>query len=275
MRSANRKAILITYKFYLMKILLRYIFLLLLLGAGFSYGRIPVKIDSSRIEPVTVSKDVEKKIFDDKGYAFKPEEAKRSRNFIKDIIDWFTRDKIEDDREREDRESTDYDDDPTRFDGNRNFWDSRTVGNFIILLCVLAAVAGIVYLIVTKKIKKVFAPKPQEVVFDFSEIAEDIETLNIDKMIETAKQKGDYRLATRWWYLKILKKLTMENLIIWKPHKTNFDYYRELQKTKYIQEFRQASHVYEYVWYGEMPVNQEVYNKYTPQLDAFEKSIHA
>lgn len=251
---------------------------LLFFCAGSLSAKRPVTVDSSRVEPIEITPETEKNIFSDKAYDYKEEDIKKSRNFIQDIIDWFKRDKIPNEREREDRDNTDeYDpaDPSSSSSSGRSFWDSRTFGNFLILLCIIAIAGGIVYLLVTGKYKKVFAPKPLETPFDFREVTDDIESLNIDKLIEQARKKGDYRLATRWMYLKILQKLTLQNLIEWKPYKTNFDYYRELQNTKYIDQFKQASHIYEYVWYGQMPVNEEIYNKYTPQLESFEKSLHA
>lgn len=255
----------------MIRILKKYLLLCSLLFSVMMVARVPLKIDSTRVSPLEISKETEQKIFSDKDYVYKEEEAKRGRNFIQDLIDWFTRNQ-EDEREREDRENNEYEESTT---GSRSFWDSRTVGNFMILLCIIAVVGGLVYLFVTGKFKRVFQPKPVEMSFDFKEVTENIEEMNIDRLIEEARKKGDYRLATRWWYLKILKKLTMENLISWKPYKTNFDYYRELQNTTYISGFKEASHVYEYVWYGQFDVTEDTYNKYTPQLDAFEKSIHA
>ncbi|MBC7863756.1 MAG: DUF4129 domain-containing protein [Bacteroidia bacterium] len=234
-------------------------------------------VDSSRVQPIQISEETEKKIFSDKDYVYKEDELKRGRNFIQEMIDWFSH-KAEDNTPQS----------QSRRGGNSNTysrgsssgssgsgWNGDGVGSIVIVLFIIVIIAGLVALIATGKWKKIFTPKPMESPFDFKEITEDIEGLNIDKLIEEARLAGDYRLATRWWYLKLLKKFTVCEFINWKPHKTNHDYFRELQHTNYIAPFKQASHVYEHVWYGEMPVSEEMYNQYTPQFAELEKSINA
>jgi hypothetical protein len=254
-----------------MRIVFRIIFFLLVLFhpvAPCHAAPVPPIVDTSRVIPVEISPETEKAVFADKAYVYKEAELKRGRNFIQEFLDWlFSNDKDDDEREAE--QSADMS------SSSRSFWDGRFMGNLILILCIGAILGGLVYLIVTGKWRTMLTPKPAETPFDFKEITEDIEGLNIDKLIEEARLRGDFRLATRWWYLKILKKFTVCGIIDWKPHKTNFEYYSELQNTEYITAFRQASHVYEHVWYGEMPVTEEMYMKYTPQLSEMEKSIHA
>jgi hypothetical protein len=232
-----------------------------------------LKIDSTTVHPATVSEETERKIFSDKDYVYKEDELKRSKNIISQFWDWLTKDRTNKEKEKEkrDKENTDYSQKSRTWGGGGSGWMS----NFIIFLCIAAIVGGIVYLFATGKFKTMFTPKPLETPFDFKEMTEDIEGLNIDKLIEQAKVKGDFRLATRWWYLKILQKFTTCNYIDWRPYKTNFEYYRELQNTKYVEAFKQASHIYENVWYWEMPVNEQMYSSYTPQLAELEKNIHA
>lgn len=230
----------------------------------------PPVIDTAVVRSVSISEETEKSVFSDKGYLYKEDEIKRSRNFIQEFLDWLFRDKPEEEEE-EDQQSTDS---SGSWDGG-GFWNGTFIGNLIIVLCIIAVLGGLVYLIATGKWKVLFTPKPAENPFDFKEITEDIEGLNIDKLIEEARLAGNFRLATRWWYLKLLKKFTGSSLIDWKPHKTNLEYYQELQHTQYIVPFKKASYIYEHVWYGEMPVTEEVYAKYIPEFAELERSIHA
>lgn len=232
---------------------------------------LPIIKDTSAVVPVQISEETEKSIFSDKSFVYKEEQLKHGKNFIQDILDWFYNKQKNEERREEEQRNTDYHSSSSPGD----FWSGEMMGNLLIIICVIVVVGGLAYLLISGKHKVLFAAKPLETPFDFKEITEDIEGLNIDKLIEQARLQGDYRLATRWWYLKLLKKFATQELINWKPHKTNFDYFRELENTQYIAAFRQASYVYENVWYGEMDVKEELYNRYIPQFDSLEKSVHA
>jgi hypothetical protein len=64
-------------------------------------------------------------------------------------------------------------------------------------------------------------------------------------------------LATRFLYLKSLKILTKNNIIEWHFDKTNSDYLNEIRNAETRQLFKKASYVYDYVWYGEFPLDQQ------------------
>ena len=56
-------------------------------------------------------------------------------------------------------------------------------------------------------------------------------------------------------FLKLLKELTDKNLISWKIDKTNSDYSIELSNSKYSKQFKELAFLYEYIWYGDFPVD--------------------
>ena len=82
---------------------------------------------------------------------------------------------------------------------------------------------------------------------------------DFNHLIKQALDEKDYRLALRYQFLRILRVLDDDELIRFKDFKTNRDYYYELKDNKLKQQFAQAAHVYEYAWYGEFEVDQEVY----------------
>ena len=253
------------------------IFYCLLSSAQLTFSRPdkkPLLIDTGRVTVIDASPESEKKVFKDPAYNYKKEELKRSRNFIKDFWDWITRNNVPDDNDAENlRDGNDYHESDGGGSGG-SYWNNEAVSNFMIVFGIVIVVGTFIYLMVTGKFQRIFAPKPLETPFDFKEIQEDIEGLNIDLLIEEACKSGNYRLATRWGYLKILKTLAVSNKIIWKPYKTNHDYYAELTGMPFLNDFREVSKIYDYVWYGEMPVDESKYITYLPQFNSLEKSIY-
>jgi hypothetical protein len=89
----------------------------------------------------------------------------------------------------------------------------------------------------------------------------DIHAIDYEKQIAEALSKGDYRLGVRLWFLRTLKTFSDKELVNWKIDKTNSDYYYELSGTAYQKEFGEVSNVYDYIWYGEFPVDESSYSK--------------
>lgn len=91
---------------------------------------------------------------------------------------------------------------------------------------------------------------------------------NFDKLTKKAIKKGNYRLATRYLYLRALQQLSIKEIIKWNFDKTNNEYISEIKDHNTKDLFKRASHVYDYVWYGEFAIdedkfvqNQELFNQ--------------
>lgn len=82
---------------------------------------------------------------------------------------------------------------------------------------------------------------------------------NYDALIAAAKKQLDYRLATRYLYLRLLQKLTASGAIEFAVDKTNTEYMRELTGKPYKQEVAALTLNYEYVWYGEFAIDATVF----------------
>lgn len=95
----------------------------------------------------------------------------------------------------------------------------------------------------------------------FSYVEEDIKQLDFDKLIKNALNKNNYRLATRYMYLKTLKILAKKEIIEWHFEKTNSDYYNEIKDSKLKLLFKRVSYIYDYIWYGEFSIDEATFNK--------------
>ncbi|WP_400078186.1 hypothetical protein [Winogradskyella sp. R77965] len=95
----------------------------------------------------------------------------------------------------------------------------------------------------------------------FTYVEENIEQIDFDKLISKALKDNNYRLATRYLYLKSLKSLANKKVIEWHYDKTNSDYLNEITDSKLKTLFKRVSYIYDYVWYGEFPIDETSFNK--------------
>jgi hypothetical protein len=95
----------------------------------------------------------------------------------------------------------------------------------------------------------------------FSYVEENIEQIDFENLISKALKEQNYRLATRYLYLKSLKSLANKQVIEWHYEKTNSDYLNEIKDSQLKTLFKRVSYIYDYVWYGEFPIDEESFNK--------------
>ncbi|WP_152973343.1 hypothetical protein [Lacinutrix mariniflava] len=84
---------------------------------------------------------------------------------------------------------------------------------------------------------------------------------NFDKLTKKAIKKENYRLATRYLYLKSLQQLSKKEIIKWNFDKTNSEYINEIKNTNTKDLFKRASYIYDYVWYGEFTIDKDSFNQ--------------
>ncbi len=102
---------------------------------------------------------------------------------------------------------------------------------------------------------------------------ENIDETNFDKLLNKAIQNGNYRLATRYYYLSSLKQLSQKELIKYDKDKTNTEYQFELKNKELRKKFSYLAYIYDYVWYGEFPVDQVKFSVIETEYKSFIKVI--
>lgn len=96
---------------------------------------------------------------------------------------------------------------------------------------------------------------------------------DFDGLIKTALQHKNYRRAVRYQYLRTLHLLAGKNLIELAPDKTNYQYVSEIKKKAYQNDFATLTLNYEYVWYGEFNIENDIYRKIETGFINFNKKI--
>lgn len=95
-----------------------------------------------------------------------------------------------------------------------------------------------------------------------------IDEAYLDQQLKDAIRKNNYRLAIRYLYLQTLSKMADKGWLQLSPDKTNYQYVQELNKSKYKNEFARITLHYEYAWYGDFKIGEEIFK---PIHDAFEQ----
>ena len=73
-------------------------------------------------------------------------------------------------------------------------------------------------------------------------------------------------------YLKCLKVLANKKTIEWHFDKTNTDYLNEIKDSKLKVLFKRVSYIYDYVWYGEFPIDADGFNRNTSDFNKLIKT---
>lgn len=139
------------------------------------------------------------------------------------------------------------------------------------LILVIALVVYIFYLIMNREGSWRFGRNSDKNVVQIKSVEEDIENVNIDKLIKQAIANKDYRLAVRYYYLNTLKFLAQKELIKYHPEKTNADYYNELNNGDRKEDFSYLSYIYNYIWYGEFEIDENKFLVAQKSFNDFKK----
>lgn len=111
---------------------------------------------------------------------------------------------------------------------------------------------------------------------NFDTPVENIEAIDIQSMLVRAKLEGNFRLAVRLYYLKLLKQLNHIGMINWKKDKTNRDFLSELlSKNYYFDEVRRLTVSYEQVWYGERLLTSDSFQQISNRFEDIYQKITA
>ena len=102
---------------------------------------------------------------------------------------------------------------------------------------------------------------------------DDIHKIDFEKEIKNAIKKQNFRLATRFLYLKLLKVLNEIEYISWQPGKTNSSYQYELEDTNISNSFKRLSGMYEYCWYGHFELNQAEFEQLSSKFESIFSSL--
>lgn len=151
---------------------------------------------------------------------------------------------------------------------NIDFSALGAIFQILVWLIVGAAILGAIYLIATNLKDFTFKSNPKIEVKSEKIIEEpglkDIENIDFRTQIENCIREKNYKLATRYYYLWVIKTLSETNLIVVNIDKTNQDYAQELSRKGFVgkeklSHFLQCTNYYEYLWFGNFTISESVF----------------
>ncbi len=98
-----------------------------------------------------------------------------------------------------------------------------------------------------------------------------LEKSDYDALIRQAYHLEDYRMATRYLFLKTLQQLSQRSFIHFAADKTNSSYMKEMPSDK-RNDFAKLVLNYEYVWYGHLAIDKNTFDNIEKTFTQFNKS---
>ena len=151
---------------------------------------------------------------------------------------------------------------------------SQSVLEIIVKVIAFAIIIFVIYLIVKAIMNDegqwIFGKSSDKKVINYDELEKNLQIIDFEKLIKEALKSGESRLAIRYHYLWLLKKMASKEIIEWDVEKTNSDYIYEIKNAKLKEEFTYLSYLYNYIWYGEFDLEENALEK---AIKAFQKTI--
>ena len=133
---------------------------------------------------------------------------------------------------------------------------------FIFYIVLALAVVYLAYVLLNEGGTNIFARSKNKSIQRHEDItAENIENADIHALIKQAENDNDYRLAIRYYYLLVLKTLSLKNHIKFEDDKTNAEYLNEINEKPFSKGFSYVSYLYNYIWYGKFDLETSQYSK--------------
>lgn len=142
----------------------------------------------------------------------------------------------------------------------------------VVILVIVLIVCLIILKVLGVDYRKVLGKKE----IDTPEIdiyTENVHEMDFDTLISNALRNKDYRLVVRFMYLKNLKLLSDKEIIDWKANKTNYSYQYEISNSSLRSRFLDTTLIFDYIWYGEFPLDETKYSEINIRMNDFNKMI--
>lgn len=137
----------------------------------------------------------------------------------------------------------------------------RLVGLFpFAIVSLVVSCAGLLVYLYLRRNGYLFKKTKQDTDKMVKPADEELDAETYHQQIEQAISSGKFRTAVRLLYLQTLRVLVDKEIITYGREKTNAAYLRSLASTPWYKAFAALTLDYEYIWYGEVPVNDEQFN---------------
>lgn len=145
--------------------------------------------------------------------------------------------------------------------------------NYVALILKILLIVGlgllIIWLFNKYYVVKQKSPPPDQSQINLSEDERLIQQKDLSTLIQEAESEGNYRLASRYLFLNVLKHLKDKNFIEYQFQKTNADYKSEITDPDIKSNFAYAARFYEFVWYGDFKLEASDFTTAKRRFETF------
>lgn len=145
------------------------------------------------------------------------------------------------------------------------------------LIAILVIIGLLVFLLIRLIVNRTSDKKVSDIPTDVYiwQNEEDIpEETDMERHLREALESGNYKIAVRILYLIVIRQLHENKIIIWKKDKTNRDYLNEMRQRSDYKNFREVTHIYEVVWYGDFDINVTEFEKIQSVFSSYKNRIN-
>lgn len=96
---------------------------------------------------------------------------------------------------------------------------------------------------------------------NFEEIEANLMEVDITEPYKKAVMEGNYAVALRLYFLRMIQSLAQKGLLFWQRHKTNREYLRELSGRDQQRSFALVMRMYEAVWFGKQRIDGTIFKQ--------------
>ena len=155
---------------------------------------------------------------------------------------------------------------------------SSSLGGFAQFLVYLgyAVIIAVVIFIIYKLILNYNGSETGAVVeMNFDDVPpSEIPKTELERRLEEALAREDYREAVRIYFIFIIKDLSMKNWIVWERKKTNMSYLMEMRSKSQFNLFNETVSIYDIVWYGNYTITKSNFHEVEPKFKQLLAEIH-
>ena len=157
--------------------------------------------------------------------------------------------------------------------GSSAFWNflrNKTFQWFLFLLVIAVIVYGIILLAKENSFKwfslRSADPQPDEP----DSLLQG--PMDYDEAIRKYRAEGNYRFAIRYLYLRLLHLASEKNIVPIRRAMTNTEIGQAFGKHPLASQFRYLATAYEYIFFGDFKVNEEIFDRLNAQFEIFNKN---
>src|SRR5450432_1163132 len=154
-----------------------------------------------------------------------------------------------------------------------NFFRNKAV-QWILFLGVIAIILYGIYLLAKENNFKWLNRNSQHNQLRETESARQ-ESVDYDEAIRKYQSEGNYPMAIRYMYLRLIQTAVVKNIIQIRESSTNAEILRAFGSHPLAGEFRYLATAYEYIYFGDFNFNQEIFEGLKKRFDVFQQKLSA